>query len=410
MRILQINKFFFLKGGAERYFFDLSEVLAEKGHRVVLWSVRNDNNFSYPEENNFARSVDFSKNEGIFKEILKGKNIFWNKDAAKKLEKVIKIHRPDVAHLHNIFTHFSPSIISVLKKYNIPVVMTLHDYKIFCPNYTFFTGGKICFDCLKKKNYYSCLKKKCVKNSRLKSLAGFFEGEWLKFLKVDQKIDIFLAPSAYLRRKAIAWGIPREKIYTLPNFIFKEKEIIGRKSDKNYLLYFGRLSREKGVDLLIESFAELLKDFPYWNLKIVGDGPEKERLKNLAGGRKEIEFLEFQNGREMKRILAGADIVVVPSRWPENFPYAVLESFALARPVIAAKIGGLPEVVKEGKTGVLFLSGDKEDLKEKIAYAINNLSRIKEFGVFAQKEVLRKYNSEKHYQKLIKIYAGIKRS
>ncbi|PIP15544.1 MAG: glycosyltransferase family 1 protein [Candidatus Portnoybacteria bacterium CG_4_10_14_0_2_um_filter_43_36] len=410
MKILQINKFFFIKGGVERYFFDLSELLAGKGHQVIPWSVRHDNNFPYPEQNDFAQFIDFSKNEGFFKEIAKGWKIIWNRDAGKKLEKVIQKHQPDIAHVHNIFTHLSPSVISVLKKHDIPVAMTLHDYKFFCPNYTFFTNGETCFACLKKKNYYSCLIKKCVKNSYFKSLAGCLEGEWQKFLKVSQKIDVFLSPSSYLRRKAVEWGIPKEKIFTLPNFIFKEKEVVAGRSEKNYILYFGRLNQEKGVNLLVESFSEIFKNFPYWKLKIVGEGPEEERLKKMVSGREEIEILGRQNSREMKKTIAGANLVVVPSLWPENFPYAVLESFCLARPVIAAKIGGLPELIKDGKTGILFKPGDKGDLKEKIVYAINNLSRMKELGVFAQKEVLRKYNPDKHYQKLIKIYEGIKRN
>jgi len=138
MKILQINKFFFLKGGSERYFFDLSELLSQKGHGISILSTNHPNNFPYFEKDDFVEYNDFSKTEGIWKDSKKIIRIFWNREAAKKLEKLIKKEKPDIAHLHNIFSHLSPSIIYTLKKHNIPIVMTLHDYKMFCPNYKFF--------------------------------------------------------------------------------------------------------------------------------------------------------------------------------------------------------------------------------------------------------------------------------
>ena len=399
MKILQINKFFFLKGGAERYFFDLSELLTKKGHQVLVWSTRHPQNFPWSDQESFAQFNDLSKKEGLVKDLKKIKGIFWNKEAKKKLEKIIKKEKPEVAHLHNIFGHLSPSIIFALKKRRIPIVLTLHDYKLFCPNYQFFSQGKICFDCLKKKNYYSCLSKKCVKNSSIKSLIGYLEAKWQKdFLKVAEKIDIFLAPSLYMRRKALAWGIPAEKVIHLPHFV--SSDFLKQSSLKRnpYFLYFGRLSQEKGVKLLIEVFKGR-----EWRIKIVGQGPLEIKTKS-----KNIELLAYKNQKELKEIISQAYLIIIPSLWPENFPYTVLESFALAKPVLAARVGGLPELIRNKQTGLLFKPNNQDDLEEKIIWASQHPKKMEKMGQAAQKEVLARYNSEKHYQKLIEIYERIK--
>ena len=404
MKILQINKFFFLKGGAERYFFDLSELLTEKGHQVLAWSTQHPQNFPWPNQEDFAQFNNLSKKEGLGKDLKKIRGIFWNKEAKEKLGKLIRREKPEIAHLHNIFSHLSPSIIFALKKRQIPIVLTLHDYKLFCPNYQFFSQGKICFDCLKKKDYHSCLSKKCLKNSSIKSLIGYLEAKWQKdFLKVAQKIDIFLAPSLYMKRKALAWGIPAEKIIHLPYFVNKSQNFSRKRNQ--YILYFGRLSQEKGIEFLIKTFLKAL-DIP---LKIVGQGPQRNKLEKLAKNRrKKIEFLGEKKGQQLKEIISEAYLIIVPSLWPENFPYAILESFALAKPILAAKVGGLPELVKNKQTGLLFKPNNQDDLKEKIIWASQHPKEMEKMGQTAQKEVLAKYNSEKHYQKLIKIYERIK--
>ncbi len=410
MKILQINKFFFLKGGAERHFFDLSELLSMKGHQVSIWSTKHPLNFPFPNQKDFAKFIDFSKKDYFLKEIKKLKNIFWNKEAKKKLEKIIKYKKPDIAHLHNIFSHFSSSIIYILKKYNIPIILTLHDYKLFCPNYKFFSNNNICFDCLKNKNYKSCIYKKCIKDSYIKSFAGYLEGKWNKdFLKVAEKIDIFLAPSLFIKKKAIEWGIPKEKIIHLPNFI--DENYISKKTkskkQSNYFLYFGRLSKEKGVEFLIKSFLNISNDFPEWKLKIAGDGPEERKLKKAFQKNKQIEFLGRKNNKELNKIISKAYLIVVPSLWPENFPYSILESNILAIPVLASRTGGLTKLIKHEKTGLLFKLGDHDDLENKIIWSIRNPKKIKQIGELTQKEVFDKYNSEKYYEKIMKIYKNI---
>jgi len=410
MKILQINKFFFLKGGSERHFFDLSDLLSLKGNEVSVWSSNHKNNFKFPNQENFAEFIDFSKKESFLKEIKKVKNIFWNKEAQKKLEKIIKHKKPDIAHLHNFFSHFSPSIIFSLKKYNIPIVLTLHDYKLFCPNYKFFSNNEVCFDCLNDKNYRKCFYKKCIKKSYAKSFIGYLEGKWHKdFLKISEKIDFFIAPSLFIKKKAIEWGIPKEKIIHLPNFVNKSK--LNNKNSKDqssYILYFGRLSEEKGVEMLIKSFLNISNDFPKWELKIAGDGPEMEKLNKLFKDNKKIDFLGKKNKKELNEIISEAYLTIVPSLWPENFPYSILESNSLSTPVLASKIGGLTELIKDEETGLLFNPNNQNDLENKIIWAIRNPKKIKKIRETAQKKVFDKYNSNEYYKKIIKIYERIK--
>ncbi|MFH0907094.1 MAG: glycosyltransferase [bacterium] len=407
MKILQINKFFFLKGGAERHLFDLLELLAEKGHEVLVWSANHPKNFSFYDKNDFAEFNDLSKKQGIIKEIKKAKRIFWNKEAKDKLEKLLIKTKPDIAHLHNIFSHLSPSIIFALKKHNIPIVMTLHDYKLFCPNYQFFSQDKICFDCIEKKNYKSCLSKKCIKNSFFQSMAGYLEGKWQKdFLKIVDKIDMFLAPSLFMKKKALMWGIPSEKIVHLPNFINKEPQT-NTYGENKYFLYFGRLSSEKGVKFLIKAFLKISIQLPDWKLTIVGDGPEKEKLEELVGHNKQIEFLGHKNGKELKEIAKGAYLIITPSVWPENFPYSILEGLVLGKMVIGAKIGGIPELIKHKKTGLLFKPNNQNDLIEKIFWAVENSIEVSKIAEAGQNQVLSKYSPEKYYNKIIKTYNEI---
>ncbi len=408
MKILQINKFFFLKGGSERHFFDLSDLLSEKGHQVIVWSVQHPKNFSFPGLKDFAQFSDFSKHEGFFKDFKKVKRIFWNKEAAKKLEKIIKREKPDIAHLHNFMSHLSLSIIFTLKKYNIPIAMTLHDYKLFCPNYQLFSQGKICFDCLEKRNFRSCLYKKCIKDSYIKSLIGYLEAKSQKdILKATDKIDVFLAPSRFMKKKALEAGIPVKKVIHLPYFVSKDKKQSSSSKENPYLLYFGRLSREKGIKLLIKSFLDVSDKFPKWKLKIAGNGPEKDELKRLAENNKNIEFLGRKQRSQLKEIISKSYLTVLASIWPDNLPFSILESLSLAKPVLAAKVGGIPELIKDKKTGILFKLNNQKDLTDKIIWAINHKKEIRQMGKNAQKQALEKYNSEKHYKKIIKIYERI---
>jgi len=382
MKILLINKFFYLRGGAERHLFDLGEILKKKGHQVAFFSTLYNSKIK-----NFAEYSDLSKREGIFRDLQKIGRIFWNREASKKLEKIIKKEKPDLAHLHNIFGHLSPSIIYTLKKHNISVILTLHDYKLFYPSFTF-------------------------RNSFSRNLIDFLEAIWLKnILKIDRKIDIFIAPSRFLRKIAIERGIAEEKIVFVPNFIFLDKfrnlGHTGANASGKYFLYFGRLSEEKGVDLLIKTFLKFSKKNSDWKLKIAGEGPQKKELEKLSRNNNKIEFLGKRNIKELKTLIKNSFAIVLPSVWPENMPYSALESMAMSKAIIATNIGGLPQLTNKKKNGVLFKCADREDLLKKLIWAVRNPVKIKKMGRNARKEIVEKYNSEKYYESVMEVYKNL---
>jgi glycosyltransferase involved in cell wall biosynthesis len=446
MKILQINKFFYLKGGSEKYFLELRNLLKKNNHQVIDFSMKDKKNLPSPfseyfiEPTDLGDPVSFRRPGLLFKKILK---LIWNKEAQKKLEILIQKEKPDIAHIHNIHHEISLSILPVLKKHKIPVVQTLHDYQIICPNYKLYSQGKICEKCQKHK-YYKCFLNKCVRDSYSVSLFVALENYFYWLSRIYDKIDIFIAPSKFLKNKFIEFGIPENKIVYLPNFMEAQKchsfslchsresgnplvnddelknkrEIIKEfrnnknenfsSKQNNYLLYFGRLSEEKGVDVLIKAMLLINKNI---KLKIVGNGPEKENLKKITEKLKinnQIEFFGYKNQNELKEIIKNSLAVVTPSQWYENCPLSILEAFSFGKPVIASNLGGIPELIKNGGNGFLFEPGNAKDLSEKINSLFENSERINSMGKFAQEQIEKKHNPEIHYQKLMEIYQKLK--
>ncbi len=416
MKILQINKFFYLKGGSEKYFFELRNLLKKNNHQVIDFSMKDKKNLPNPyseyfiEPTNLRGLVSLKRINLLFK-------LIWNKESRKKLEKLIQKEKPDIAHIHNIHHEISLSILPVLKKYKIPVVQTLHDYQIICPNYKLYSQGKICEKCQKHK-YYQCFLNKCIKDSYSVSLFAALENYFYWLSGIYKNVDIFIAPSKFLKNKFIEFGIPEKKIVYLPNFAenpFNKKEgevaplrlqekYRSDNEQNNYILYFGRLSKEKGIDILIEAMALVNENI---KLKIVGNGPEKENLKKLAEKLKinnQIQFLGHKNQNELKEIIKNSLAVIAPSQWYENCPLSILEAFSFGKLVIASNLGGIPELVKDGKTGFLFEPSNAKDLSEKINLLFENSEKIISMGKSAQEEIEKKYNPEIHYQKLMEIY------
>jgi len=449
MKILQINKFFYLKGGSEKYFFELRHLLKKNNHDVVDFSMKDKKNLPSIYSKYFIEPVDLKNLKSTT--YLKKPNLLfkfiWNKEAQKKLEILIKKEKPDIAHLHNIHHQISLSILPVLKKYKIPVIQTLHDYQTICPNYKLYSQGKICQKC-KRHKYYQCFFNKCIQNSYLASLFGVLENYFYWLIGIYKNIDIFIAPSKFLKNKFIEFGIPKDKIVYLPNFVEKfsnstnkfsschsyedrnplinkegrvapprlQEKCGNDKKENNYLLYFGRLSKEKGVNVLIKAMRWVNSNI---KLKIVGNGPEGEvallrlqREKNKNSN--QIQFLGYKNQNELKEIIKNSLAIIVPSQWYENCPLSILEAFSFEKSVIASKLGGIPELVKDGKTGFLFEPGNTKDLAKKINLLFEGENtdprprkEIISMGKFAQEEIEKKYNPKIHYQKLMEIYESL---
>lgn len=399
MKILLVNKFFYPKGGGENNLFRSADVLKRKGHRVMYFSMQHPRNIKNEYEKYFISNVDYEKS-GFVNQMKCSLRLLYSFEARKNIDKLLRNERPDIAHLHNVYHQISPSIIHSLKKFKVPIVMTLHDYKIVCAAYVLLSGGRICEAC-KNGKYYNCLLNKCVKDSRWKSILNTFE-MFLhhKILHIYNLVDVFISPSIFLKDKIKEMGF-RGKIMHLPTFVNLEEYEPQYHWQENSIVCFGRVSREKGLFTLIEAMRGL-----NIKLKIIGEGPVKESLVSKVKSLelKNIDFLGYVSVERLKAEIRKSLFVVVPSEWYENNPSSIIEGFALGKPAIGARIGGIPELIKENETGLTFESGNSEDLKAKILQLSEDTVKISRMGMNARKMVDEEFNSKIHYKKLMEIY------
>lgn len=404
MRILQVNKFYYARGGADKYFLELSQALTQAGHEVAVFSMEHPKNQATPYAKYFVSRLSF--NEGGFKDKLKTPGrVIYSLEAKRKFKKLVIDFKPDIIHIHNIYHQLSPSILDVVKKFNIPVVMHLHDYKLICPNYQLFTNGHVCEAC-KPDHYCECTKKRCFKNSFSKSalatLEMFIHHRCLKIYA--KNIHTLIAPSAFMKQKLVEFNWPENKIKVIVNpfsasLQASEKELNDAKSE-NYLLFFGRLSKEKGLLTLVEAAAKTQS-----NLKFAGIGEQQDMLETEAKKHNvKAEFLGFKSGEELKNIILKAKAVIIPSIWYENMPLSLLEALNLGKPVLASRIGGLPEIIQEGQNGYLFNPGDASDLADKINKL--NQSDLNKISQFARNSV-KDFSPEKNLQQVIAVYQEV---
>lgn len=400
MKILLVNKFFFSKGGAETSFFSTAEILELQGHKIIFFSMAHPENFKSPYSKYFISQVKFENSGSIFQKIKESGRIIYSSEARKKVEQLVKTERPDIVHLHNIHHQISPSILHTFKKFGVPVVMSLHDYKMVCPVYTLFRKGKLCEKCADKK-YYHCAFQRCSKSSFTKSVLNTIEMYiHHKILKIYDLVDIFISPSEFLKNKMNTMGF-KAKIYHLRNFVNLNKYSPFYSWNEESMVYFGRLSQEKGLFTLLTAIREL-----QIKCKIFGEGPIRKKLEekamkeNLAN----ISFLGHTPQEKLIKEIRQSMFVVLPSEWYENSPYSIVEAFALGKPVIGSNIGGIPELVENLKTGLTFEPGNSNDLREKILYLLSNRDGISDLGKTARKFSEKNFNPKKHSSELIRLY------
>lgn len=406
MRILIINKFYYLFGGTERYLFNLTDVLESKGHSVIPFAMQHESNRETPYSNYFVSKVDLSidRRKGLRDDMKAVGRILYSFEAKRRLRSLIEDASPDIAHVRNVYHQLSPSVLSVLKKMGIPSVLTVADYKMICPNYDMFYNGKVCEAC-KEGQFYHAVMKRCVRNSFAASALLAIESTLHRFVLDSYKknIDLFIAPSRFVRHKFVESGFPKDRIVHLAHFCDSSKWVPSYDSD-NYLVYFGRVDHRKGLVTLINAVRRLPT-----KLVIVGDGPEKANLEKYIAAEaiSNVSLVGYKSGEELQFIIRRAMFSVLPSEWNEPFGHTILESFASGKPVIASKIGGIPELIREGENGHLFEPGNVGELASKISDYIANPDKVKEMGKIARFTVERDYSPEDHYKKLIAIYRDL---
>lgn len=398
MKILMVNKFLYPKGGAETYTLSLGKVLEKHGHQVQYFGLRNPKNVVGNDMDALVDDMDFSA--GIMKNLKAPLRIIYNRQARKEIRKVLDNFQPDIVHLNNIQFHLTPSIILEINQWRkqtekkCKIIYTAHDYQLVCPSHGLFdVEVKPCELCLDGK-YIHCFQTKCLKNSRAKSLLGTIDGYFWKRNPAYSYVDAIVCCSQFLKEKLDTQPQFRGKTITLHNF----KDIVPLKDvhKKDYILEFGKLCKDKGTETLLK----VAKLMPEEQFVFVGYGPAVDLMKDIPN----VKYLGFKSGAELNKIIAEAKISVCPSECYENCPFSVIESISFGTPVVGSRMGGIPELIEEGKNGELFEAGNSQDLEKSIR------------KIICSKEILQKYTNNcndvqyetanSYYKKLMEIYGG----
>ena len=403
LKILQINKYHYIRGGSDSVYFNTTNLLREHGHEVIHFAMDFSENEPSSESNYFASNNDFTK-QSVIEKIANIPSFFYNKDAEERLRKLIEIEKPDIAHLHIFYGSLTSSILKVLKEHKIPIVISVHDYKFVCSAYLFLNGkNEVCEKCEGKKHYQAIINN-CVKGSRLFSTVFALEAYYRDtFYPIDKMFDRLIFVSKF---SATIHNKYKQELKNITSHIYNFDPLLNTKiaNDRKgeYFLYSGRLSKEKGLKTLVQAFSKL----PNVKLKIAGTGEEMEVLRSLSTDN--IEFLGFLKGQELQNAILNASFVVTPSEWYENNPMAVIEALTLGKPVIGANIGGIPEIVIENTSGFLFSAGSEQELRSTVLKAEqlseNDYSKL---SVTSRKFAEEHFSPAKHYDGLIKLYSDL---
>lgn len=414
MRIALVNYRYFISGGPERYYFNIKEILEKNGHEVIPFSVKSSRNLPNDYERYFLDIVD---DEVYFaqakkktpKMILKSfTRMFYSFEAKKKMRQLIREQKPDLVYVMQMHNKISPSIVDAARAEGVPVIHRISDFQYMCPNALFYNDKVgVCEECL-KGNRMACVKNRCVLNSPVYSGIKMM-AKWLHdVMKVHKRIDAFVVPSEFTYEKLHEYGIPYEKLNHIPTF-FNLKERDPQVEYKPFVLFVGRIEKQKGLMTLVNAFETL----PY-ELKIIGfsnDGYEDELKQYLGtedngatyGKNRNIEFLGKKSFEEIVPYLKTCLCTTVPSEWYDNFPNALIESYAFKKAVIATDFGSLQYMVKDGETGLKFKYGDLDDFREKIRWMFEHKDEANAMGEAGYKLVETAYSPEAHYEALMRL-------
>ena len=397
MKILMVNKFLYQKGGAETYTIKLGDILKNNGHEVEYFGLHNEKNTLFNSADSYVTDADFT--QGIKKNLSAPLRIIYNREARKKLRAVLLKFQPDVVHLNNIHFHLTPSIIIEIEKYRqqtgrkVKLVYTAHDYQLICPSHGLFDVDiNVCEKCL-GGNYTHCLRTKCIKNSRAKSLLGTIDAYYWKYSKAYSYVDTIVCCSEFLKSKLDTQERFAKKTVALHNFVDKVEVSNAQKSD--YVLQFGHLSKDKGTDTLLE----VAKKMPDTKFVFAGYGESEKNIAKVANA----EYVGFKTGDELINLVKNAKVSVYPSQWYENCPFSVIESQMYLTPVVGSRMGGIPELIREGETGELFESGNVKDLEKKIRKIIESDNYDEYVDNCRTLDI---ETPDTYYSKIMKIYCG----
>lgn len=408
MRILLVNYRYFISGGPEKYMFHIKEKLEAEGHEVIPFSVQSNKNVQTPYSTYFVEPIG-SRDATYYEECRKTPRVIlqmlsrsiYSFEVKKAVKRIITETKPELVYILHFVNKLSPSVIRGAKEAGLPVVLRLSDYFLLCPRFDFYHQNSVCEECL-SEGLFSCIRKRCIKGSLFASAIRVFAMELHKLMKIYDDVDAYVAPSEFIGEKLSSNGYNPNKIYHIPTFTSEEREY-DHPAIGEYGLYFGRITREKGVKLLVRAYEEL----PDRRLVIVGDDTTEEgRLLKAYVQRKgitNIEFKGFLSGAELESSIRNARFILIPSLWYDNLPNTALEAFRYAKPVIASRIGSLPELVMDGYNGFLFHPGNVSELVKRIM-AMEDEILVARMGACSRRILDEKFSKEAHYHTLMDLF------
>jgi len=381
MRILLIHNRYLQPGGEDAVFEAEKALLECSGHEVVPFV------------------GDNARLDGM-NPLMAAVTAVWSREAQRNLRQLIRETSPGVAHLHNTFLMISPAAYYACKEAGIPVVQTLHNYRLLCPNALFFRDGRVCEDCIGRIVPWPGVVHACYRGSRAASgvLATILTvhralGTWTRM------VDIFIALTEFARQKFIEGGFPAEKIVVKPNFVYPDPGV--GDGEGGYALFVGRLTPEKGVETLLAAWERLEMPVP---LKVVGDGALASKVAKAAELGQAVEWLGRKPREEVIGLMKQAAFLVFPSECYEGFPMTIAESYATGVPVVASNLGAMASLIDHGRTGLHFRPGDPEDLAAKVEWLLTHPAELTRMRKEARAEYEAKYTAERNYQLLMEIY------
>jgi glycosyltransferase involved in cell wall biosynthesis len=406
VRILHVNKFLYRRGGAESYMLDLARLQAAQGHQVEFFGMTHPENPPYRYAAHFPAHVELDPPpRRADRRLAATGRMVWSPSARRGIEQVLQSFQPDVVHLHNIYHQLSPSVLRPLAERRLPAVMTLHDYKLVCPTYLFLAQGRVCEACLDGR-FRHAVARRCKDGSLAASAVLAMESALHRRAGAYGPVQVFICPSRFLAAKMAEGGMYPDRLAVLCSFV-DTGGLIDATTPTRGVVYAGRLSSEKGVDVLVEAMGRLGAG----RLEVVGDGPERSSLEALAAARApgRVRFHGRVPRDRVLELLGSAAVAVMPSRCHDNQPMAVLEAFGCGVPVVATSLGGLPELV-EGGCGETVPPEDPEALASAIGRLLADPARTAAMGRAARARAERDFAPARHLAGLERLYEQAARS
>lgn len=414
MRVLHVNKFLYRRGGAEGYLLDVADLQRAAGYEVELWGMTHPHNVpDLPLRDTFAPYVELEPAPSGLSGLAASARMVWSPASSRGIARALDRFAPDIVHFHNIYHQLSPSILRPVRSRGIASVMTLHDYKLACPNYQLLSHGKLCERCVGGSTV-NAIRERCKSDSLGASSILALESGLHRRMDAYAPVGRFISPSRFLRDVMLRAGVPNERIVTLPNVVSGAGDpaldgpaLVGQPTPAKFV-FAGRLSAEKGVDTLIQAMGGVDDGV---SLDIAGDGPDRAALERLADrvAPARVTFHGRLDKAGVASLVRGARAMVVPSRWYENQPMTILESFAASTPVIVTSLGGMPELVRDGVEGLVVPPDDPAALASVLRVLADAPQKAQDMGKRARDRFDAEFTADVHLAGLSAIYREVHR-